>query len=129
MKIISERKEIVGTSYRLNWNSEIHSGGFSFECDANGMVSCDPNDWNEASLKNFYECVNGTNHTKYAGVEEFDWWYVQDRIGVCDCGEEVELSHFTNTCECGIDYNMSGQLLAPRSQWGEETGEHWTDCY
>ena len=32
-------------------------------------------------------------------------------------------SGFTNTCLCGADYNMSGQRLAPRSQWGEETGE------
>jgi hypothetical protein len=48
--------------------------------------------------------------------------------GPCDrCGQTVYLSGFTNTCECGTDYNMSGQRLAPRSQWGEETGEHPTD--
>ena len=41
----------------------------------------------------------------------------------CDCGETVTCSGFTNTCTCGADYNMSGQLLAPRAQWGEETGE------
>jgi len=41
----------------------------------------------------------------------------------CDCGSSVACRNFTNTCECGADYNMSGQLLAPRSQWGEETGE------
>lgn len=34
---------------------------------------------------------------------------------------------FTNTCECGADYNMSGQMLAPRHQWGEETGESADD--
>ncbi|GAH70438.1 unnamed protein product [marine sediment metagenome] len=34
---------------------------------------------------------------------------------------------FTNTCECGADYNSAGQLLASRSQWGEETGESLTD--
>jgi hypothetical protein len=33
----------------------------------------------------------------------------------------------TNTCECGRDYNWGGQLLAPRSQWGEETGETAAD--
>jgi hypothetical protein len=41
----------------------------------------------------------------------------------CDCGEEVVCMGFTNTCECGADYNWAGQQLAPRSQWGEETGE------
>ena len=55
---------------------------------------------------------------------------VQERVGECECGEEIYLTRFTNTCyECGADYNMSGQRLAPREQWGEETGEHWTDCY
>ena len=50
-------------------------------------------------------------------------------IGECDnCGNQVELSGFTNTCErCGSDYNMGGDLLASRSQWGEETGEHLAD--
>ena len=46
----------------------------------------------------------------------------------CPCGKEVFCVAFTNTCECGIDYNFSGQRLAPREQWGEETGEHPTEC-
>ena len=47
----------------------------------------------------------------------------------CDCGDWVLCEYNTNTCDrCGVDYNMSGQRLAPRSQWGEETGEHWTEC-
>jgi hypothetical protein len=45
----------------------------------------------------------------------------------CDCGEEVVCQGFTSTCECGADYNGSGQRLAPREQWGEETGETYTD--
>ena len=49
------------------------------------------------------------------------------RYGKCRCGRDVEFSKFTNTCECGADYNMSGQQLAPRSQWGEETGESLAD--
>ncbi len=50
-------------------------------------------------------------------------------VVTCDCGEEVECRNFTNTCECGLDFNFSGQELAPRSQWGEETGEHWSDIW
>ena len=34
---------------------------------------------------------------------------------------------FTNTCECGRDYSFDGSLLAPRSQWGYETGETASD--
>lgn len=45
----------------------------------------------------------------------------------CECGSEIVCYNFTNTCECGIDYNMSGQELAPREQWGEETGESVAD--
>ena len=47
----------------------------------------------------------------------------------CDCGARVPLWDFTNTCDCGADYNFAGQRLAPRSQWGEETGEPWYECY
>jgi hypothetical protein len=29
-------------------------------------------------------------------------------------------------CEnCGTEYNGAGQILAPRYQWGEETGEQF----
>ena len=41
----------------------------------------------------------------------------------CACGRKVWCEGFTNTCECGADYNWNGTRLAPRSQWGEETGE------
>ena len=45
----------------------------------------------------------------------------------CSCERRVYLGNFTNTCDCGRDYNASGSLLAPRSQWGEETGESADD--
>lgn len=49
-------------------------------------------------------------------------------VGICEeCGCDVYLTGFTNTCECGADYNMSGHLLAPREQWGSETGESVAD--
>jgi len=52
---------------------------------------------------------------------------VNRKVAQCVCGEEVLLMGFTNTCDCGRDYNMSGQLLASREQWGEETGESISD--
>ena len=46
----------------------------------------------------------------------------------CDCGSLVYCDSFTNTCDkCEADYNTAGQRLAPRSQWGEETGETAAD--
>jgi len=52
---------------------------------------------------------------------------VVPKQGVC-CKTEFGLGGFTNSCpDCGADYNWSGQRLAPREQWGEETGEHPAD--
>ena len=47
------------------------------------------------------------------------------------CGAWFQVSgRFTTTCDrCEADYNGSGVRLAPRAQWGEETGEHWSECY
>ena len=50
-------------------------------------------------------------------------------IAECECGRRLTLSRFTNACRCGLMYNQSGQCLAAVSQWGEETGEHWTECF
>jgi hypothetical protein len=58
-----------------------------------------------------------------------DWKMNKTKIVKCSCGKELPCDNFTNTCSCGNDYNFNGSMLAPRSQWGEETGEHWTDCY
>ena len=53
---------------------------------------------------------------------------VKRKLGRCVCGHEVQLLKLTNMCgDCGRDYNVSGTLLAPRSQWGEETGESVDD--
>lgn len=50
------------------------------------------------------------------------------RLKKCKCGHTVVCSSFTNTCRaCGRDYNRAGQLLAPRDQWGDETGETAND--
>lgn len=49
------------------------------------------------------------------------------RVRLCGCGRLVYLSSgWANACACGTEYNGAGQQLAPRCQWGEETGEY--DC-
>lgn len=58
------------------------------------------------------------------GEETGDW---TDKIGRCDCGAEVYLHGWICPCDCGREYNSAGQLLAPREQWGWETGEHPAD--
>lgn len=64
-------------------------------------------------------------------IKEFDYDYtyrVPATLKCCDTW--MELDNFTNTCsKCGTDYNSSGQQLAARHFWGEETGENWYECY
>ena len=52
---------------------------------------------------------------------------VEPAIWKCSCGRELTCEEFTNTCECGKDYNWNGTLLASREQWGEETAESLSD--
>ena len=62
------------------------------------------------------------------GYYENEFFYKESAQIKC-CDVWLSLGKFTNTCDkCGADYNGSGQLLASRSQWGEETGEHWSEC-
>ena len=63
-----------------------------------------------------------------------DRWFEEDPEGsrsvqeVKCCGTWLMCDAFTNTCgKCGADYNMNADRLAPRSQWGEETGETYAD--
>jgi hypothetical protein len=46
-------------------------------------------------------------------------------VVTCGCGTEVWCyNSWANDCDgCGTEYNGSGQRLAPREFWGEETGE------
>lgn len=66
-------------------------------------------------------CGEGILELKENTREEYHKGYT---VVTCDCGQEVECLHFTNTCSCGADYNFNGERLAPRHQWGEETGEN-----
>jgi hypothetical protein len=49
----------------------------------------------------------------------------------CTCGHVVEChGSWANECDhCGTEFNGSGQRLAPRSHWGEETGEYFAAEY
>jgi len=74
----------------------------------------------------FFALIEAGAEMKYK--EEVIYYRISAQLECC--GETLILSRFTNTCACcGADYNQSGSLLASRHHWGEETGEHWTDCY
>jgi|AACY02.17.fsa_nt_gi hypothetical protein len=130
MEIISERQTVTVVEFtrQFDWADAEPGCGFAFPCDEDGNV--DVAEMAEAAQKNFHKCITGQIDVIDRGIERREYSYTEPRVGRCDCGCEVTLDRFTNTCwECGADYNMSGSRLADRSQWGQETGEHWTDCY
>lgn len=119
MKILSrrKRKEIINYNRRF-WFKQEPDRGYSFECDKNGIPF--------KNYSTYAECLTGFVKGKEIldeGIVEDITYKIIPAIGKCECGGEVMLSGFTNTCKCGADYNSSGQRLASREQWGEETGE------
>lgn len=127
MKIIKQRERVTDIYYTHDfyWKDD-PSGGFTFPCDENGVSL----QLNPCAVNNYKKCINGEYDVIDQGIIKHTSNYMSAAIGVCSCGCKVELSNFTNTCDrCGKDYGMNGNLLAPRSQWGCETGESWWECY
>src|SRR5271168_4077152 len=139
MNIIKHRTHHDDESYLLNFVYVDHpTAGFSFPCDKLGSV--DESKMSVEGRKNYNACLTGAvrmlndglvvvTPVINKGVEAYPNHWVEPAIGECDrCGSEVELHGFTNTCsQCETDYNMSGQMLAPREFWNEDTGEHLSD--
>ncbi len=134
MKILSHGKQIESISYNLCFyvKGSKSMQAFSFECDENGKIFPIKYPEGQANYERALKGLDERNGNIYLQgvVETREHSYWQSAIGKCQCGEKIDLGDFTNTCGCcGRDYNSSGQELAPREQWGEETGEHWSECY
>jgi hypothetical protein len=130
MKIIQEREIVTTTIYSHTFDYEGYVGwGCMFDCSKEGRVNlfkmADP------AQQNYLSCLLGFQAGKKVidkGIISWQETYKREAKGLCDCGEEVYLGGFTNTCDkCGKDYNWAGQELAPRECWGEETGESYSD--
>lgn len=124
MRIIQQRERKESTSYFLAyaWNKDDPHSGFAFDCDKEGKPL--------REYSNLEKCkANGFDKPIYfIGIEERTHSWIEPRIGKCECGQEVYLDRFTNTCDgCDRDYNSAGQELTPREQWGEETSEQLSD--
>lgn len=79
------------------------------------------------SQENWHYSDNGNRRRVDGYFNDVDKW-IRGETQVKCCGEWLSCYGFTNTCgHCRADYNMSGQQLAPRAQWGEETGESVAD--
>ena len=124
MKILKPFKQGVSISYSLDYRykNDINSG-FSFPCDADGNVS----KMHDNAKSNYEACKIGVVRgelVQFQGIREHHHSYAIPAVGKCTCGRHVTLSHSDNECDhCGRIYSITGQELAPRHLWGEETGE------
>jgi hypothetical protein len=120
------RRVTVVQYYReFVWKDE-PGAGFSFQSDPAGNV--DTLAHNPGQREQFKRCLQDPNLID-KGVRRYEWVHWDPAQLECDCGTVFALTDvFLSTCPaCGADYNGSGQRLAPRSQWGEETGESLGD--
>ena len=123
MKILQKRsrKTVVTFEHVYEWR-DTPGAGYGFDCTEDGQLL-------KAYPESLAVCQAGVADGTIVdrGVQRRTSSYVVPAIGQCSCGREVMLEGFTNPCGCGRDYNWAGQQLAPRSQWGEETGETAAD--
>lgn len=129
MKILSYRHQVSVPHYEIFFqykdSKSLH--GFGFPALESGEIDMESLKKKPTSLANYYKCLNKEIEVEDPYFKKWEHNYTEPTIGQCDCGAEVVLDRFTNSCDCGRDYNMSGQELAPREQWGEETGESYAD--
>jgi len=126
MQIIRHKEFRESISYALIFDLvDEPSHGYGFTCDKEGVVNIEK--LCETARRNYQSCLDKTHNVKKGRIDKSHHTWSTPTVGLCDCGREIELDHFTNTCDCGKDYNSAGQELASRSQWGEETGESVSD--
>ena len=131
MKILEPRSTELIDEYSLVFDRPKYVGSsYAFGCDKEGHVNTKA--LAKPALRNLMYCTRGTfpdgEQVVAQGVHTYTHLITNYAIGECAvCSQPVTLQSFTNTCACGADYNHAGQHLAPRSQWGEETGESVSD--
>ena len=127
MKLTKPRKRITRTEYFRQFDRITSPGsGFSFSCAPNGKVNVGK--LTPLANDNFQMALNRSDLYDDKGVVTCTSSYWEPGTGRCDtCGQTVYISDaFTSACDhCGTEYNGSGQRLAPRRFWGEETGEYF----
>jgi hypothetical protein len=149
MNIIEKGHRVTFTSYSHNWHVDNNTGGgYGIPCNWMGVIidECvgDSGRSHEELMSMtveehlsytrtlYNQLMTGEidgHKVIYDGLSKYEHSYWEPTVGECGCGNQVVLdSVMYNTCSrCGRDYNSFGQLLGPRSQWGEETGETFFD--
>lgn len=120
-KIIRESNREFIEEYSLHFgvNGDVR---FGFDCDANGVV--DVESLSPESRANYEACVSNPAFTSW--VVDFSRTVWNPTVVEC-CGTTIccDSGHGNDCFECGAVYNTNGSRMAPRSQWGWETGERF----
>lgn len=117
MRITKHSEFVDLVSYTLQF------AGYAFDCDAKGQVDLEAMPL--VARANLQKLLQDHGPGR---VVRHERTVREPAEGRCDCGRCVVLDDsWINSCDCGREYNGSGQELAPRAQWGEETGEHPAD--
>lgn len=129
LRITTHRRHEVITFHQrqFDWKGE-RNWGFAFDSDEHGTVNIEA--LNPDARASWDACIAGRMGDREIvdrGVHTWQQVIWHPAEGRCTCGRLVTLDRGDTSCECGRDYNSAGQELAPRSQWGEETGESYAD--
>ena len=128
IKILEERKTVTAVWYEHSFQFGAVDGwrGYAFTVDENGEYT----GGNEAASENFRKCKSGEMTDSAGtpitdlGVRKVEEKYKVGAIGLCACGEHVELAdEYMGACQChgcGQWYNMAGQELIPPEYWDME---------
>lgn len=132
LKNIQPRTHDYVEEYRLSyyWN-DCPGAGFSFPCTRDGKIIEDQL-MTDLGMDNYISCRDGIFDVTFEGIINYSKTMTSPAYGECDCGRTVYLDYDYGhgiDCECGRIYNLSGQELAPRSQWEERYDEDSTAPY
>lgn len=127
IKIVSHKRRVEEIDYFIFYEyAEELDAGFMFPCNREGEINF--NELSKEALVNYEKCENGEYEVVYQGLQRSINKYWEDAVGECSCGALVTLASNSNQCEkCRTWYNFAGQQLTDPKEWGEETGEHWSD--
>jgi|GEM_PF-1923253 len=123
MKILKRPSiSFVETTWLFYRRVDTPTAGLAFDLDSTDK----PILRTEESERSYARAVAGVGTEYLPPVRRTHTNKVRDYgTGVCACGSHVSFGWGDSTCvSCGAEYNSAGQRLAPRHQWGEETGEH-----
>ena len=127
MRFISHRERIEEVVHEVYFHAPNDKGsGFTFASTEDGVII--EEGLNPAAAANLAKCrARVAAGELVAEYQEFHNVNYEPAVIRCDCGAKVTLwSSWASGCDrCGVEYNGGGQKLAPRDQWGSETGERF----